>query len=124
MEELPPPTEVRMYCRGPAVSIQEFTEIHLGPSTDLVGIMNQANAKRTYIGHGVASVKCRTQRGIEELPHQFQFPIAASSIAEAFEKYETARFDAFQVELSKLRKHALQQGATLDQLPQESVKRK
>ncbi len=122
MEELPPPTEVRMYCRGPAISIQEFREIDLSSNASLIG--SNLFPKCTYIGHGVASIKCRTDRGLQDLPHQFQFPIAASSIAEAFEKYETARFDAFQVELSNLRKQAIQQGATLHELPQESQKRK
>ncbi len=120
MDELPPPTEVRMFCRGPAVSIQEFTEINLDAASPLVFAINQ---KRTYIGHAIASIKCRTDRGLQELPHAFQFPIIATSIAEAFAKYETARFDAFQVEMSNLRKQALQQGATLDQLPRESGKK-
>lgn len=117
MAELPPPCEVRMFCRGNAINIQEFR--HIDPETG----MWVMGGIPTYVGHGVAGIKCKTDRGLQEIPHQFQFPITATNIADAFKAYEVARHDAFQVELSNLRRQALAQGATLDMLPQESQKR-
>ncbi len=113
---LQPPCEVRMFCRGQdqSCSIQEFRAVD--PNTGGFDF----GAVPTYIGHAVALVKCKTDRGLQEIPHPFQFPITAHNVAEAFELYEHFRNKAFEVEISNLRRQAIINGATLNELPKEA----
>ncbi len=111
MAELPPPCEVRTFQRGEAIMIQEFSEIAL----DAEKILSVSFKPRRYIGHGVASIKARTDQGLQEIPHQFSFPIPnVGNIVEAFAAYEQCRYDAFQLELTKLRRQAIGSGLRPD----------